>query len=102
VIASVPGVSEAAVVARPHPMLDEVPVAFIIAQPGFDSSIVASIEASCASLLADFKRPREYRFVDELPRGALNKVAKGQLRTQLAEEERAARAAAKSGEGSVA
>jgi crotonobetaine/carnitine-CoA ligase len=70
VIASVPGVSEAAVVARPHPMLDEVPVAFIIAQPGFDSSIVASIEASCASLLADFKRPREYRFVDELPRGA--------------------------------
>jgi crotonobetaine/carnitine-CoA ligase len=100
VIASVPGVSEAAVVARPHPMLDEVPVAFIIAQPGFDSSILASIEASCASLLADFKRPREYRFVDELPRGTLNKVAKGQLRTQLAEEERAARAA--DIEGSVA
>ena len=100
VIVSVPGVSEVAVVARPHPMLDEVPVAFIIAQPGFDESMVESIKASCAASLADFKRPREYRFVDALPRGALDKIAKGQLRAALAEEERAARA--KSVAGSVA
>ena len=86
--------SEVAVVAKPDRMLDEVPIAFIIAEPGFDASIAADIEASCASSLADFKRPREYRFVEELPRGALNKIAKGQLRAQLAEEARAARAGA--------
>ena len=103
IIVAVPGVSEVAVVARPHPMLDEVPVAFIIPQPGFDQGIVADVEARCTSALADFKRPREYRLVDELPRGALNKVAKGQLRAQLAEEERAVRTAAtRSVEGPVA
>jgi crotonobetaine/carnitine-CoA ligase len=91
VIMAVAGVSEVAVVARAHPMLDEVPVAFIIAKPGFDDSLIASIEAQCKGELADFKRPREYRVVDEFPRGALNKVAKGQLRTLLANEVQSAR-----------
>ena len=34
VIAVIPGVREAAVVAKKHPMLDEVPVVFIIPQEG--------------------------------------------------------------------
>ena len=38
VIAVVPGVREAAVVAKKHPMLDEVPVVFIIPQAGVDGA----------------------------------------------------------------
>ena len=36
VVAVVPGVREAAVVAKKHPMLDEVPVVFIIPQGGVE------------------------------------------------------------------
>ena len=37
-----------------------------------------------ASNLADFKVPREIRFVDEMPRSTLEKVAKAELRKMLA------------------
>ena len=36
VVLGVPGVREAAVVGKPHPMLDEVPVAFVIVEQGAD------------------------------------------------------------------
>ncbi|MEG3126141.1 AMP-binding protein [Sphingomonas sp. GB1N7] len=83
VIAMVPGVREVAVAARPHPMLDEVPVAFVIADD--DPSIAARIEAICLTALAPFKRPVEVRLVDDLPRVTLNKVSKAALRAMLLE-----------------
>jgi carnitine-CoA ligase len=86
VIAVVPGVREAAVVARKHPMLDEVPVVFIIPTAGVDrapADLYDSIMAACRNALADFKVPREIRFVDELPRSTLEKVAKAELRKML-------------------
>lgn len=82
VVALTPGVVEAAVVAAPHPMLDEVPVAFVIArEPG--EALREAILAACAEELAPFKRPREIRFVDALPRSTLEKVAKAELRALL-------------------
>ena len=42
VIAVVPGVREAAVVAKKHPMLDEVPVVFIIPQAGVERRAAGS------------------------------------------------------------
>jgi len=86
VIAAVAGVREAAVVARSHPMLDEVPVAFIIPAPGVDRAppdLHERVMAACRSALADFKVPHEIRFVDELPRSTLEKVAKAELRRLL-------------------
>ncbi|MGA2293053.1 AMP-binding protein [Bradyrhizobium sp.] len=86
VIAVVPGVREAAVVARKHPMLDEVPVVFIIPTAGVDrapADLHDSIMSACRNALADFKVPREIRFVDELPRSTLEKVAKTELRKML-------------------
>ncbi|WP_407177597.1 AMP-binding protein [Bradyrhizobium sp. STM 3562] len=86
VIALVPGVREAAVVAKKHPMLEEVPVVFIIPQSGVEKlpqDLHANIMAACRSALADFKQPREIRFVDDLPRSTLEKVAKAELRKLL-------------------
>jgi len=82
VVATVPGVLENAVVGRPDPMLDEVPVAFVrAATPGDD--LAAQVVAECEEQLAGFKVPREVLFVEEFPRAELNKIAKNKLRDQL-------------------
>jgi carnitine-CoA ligase len=86
VIAVVPGVREAAVVAKKHPMLDEVPVVFIIPHAGVAGAppdLHDTVMAACRGALADFKVPREIRFVDEMPRSTLEKVAKAELRKLL-------------------
>ncbi len=86
VIAVVPGVREAAVVGKKHPMLDEVPVVFIIPQSGVERAppdLHNNVMTACRNALADFKVPREIRFVDEMPRSTLEKVAKAELRKML-------------------
>jgi crotonobetaine/carnitine-CoA ligase len=86
VIAMVPGVREAAVVGKKHPMLDEVPVVFIIPQAGAANApadLHDVVMAACRKSLADFKVPSEIRFVDEMPRSTLEKVAKAELRKLL-------------------
>ena len=87
VVVTVPGVREAAVVARKHPMLDEVPVVFIIPRDGVSGMPPAlhdEVMAACRGALADFKVPREIRFVDDMPRSTLEKIAKAELRKMLA------------------
>jgi crotonobetaine/carnitine-CoA ligase len=85
VLLGAPGVREAAVVGRPDRMLGEVPVAFVTAAPGAALS-PDELAQRCATMLAGFKRPREVRVVDELPRSTLDKVAKARLRDLLAAE----------------
>lgn len=84
VVAAVAGVIEVAVVGKPDPMRDEVPVAFVVAQEPGDA-LRTRILAACERYLADFKRPREVHFVPELPKGILDKVLKKELRARLAE-----------------
>ena len=75
-----------AVVAKRHPMLDEVPVAFLRCTPVTDAergALTQAIEAACASELAGFKRPRELHIVEELPRSTLEKINKAALRAML-------------------
>jgi carnitine-CoA ligase len=86
VVITVPGIREAAVVAKKHPMLDEVPVVFVIPQDGVEAAapdLSDRVMAACTAQLADFKRPREVRLVDEMPRSTLEKVAKAELRKML-------------------
>jgi crotonobetaine/carnitine-CoA ligase len=79
-------VVEAAVVGKPHPMLDEVPVAFVIPmQPGTDP--VEQLLAACQAKLASFKVPDEIFVVDDLPRVTLGKIDKKQLRSRMAERQ---------------
>jgi crotonobetaine/carnitine-CoA ligase len=82
VILRVPGVTEVAVVGKPDPMLDEVPVAFVVAQNP-SPSLAEAIHHICRQSLADFKRPRDVIFVEALPKGLLDKVLKKDLRARL-------------------
>ena len=86
VVLLVPGVHECAVVARKHPMLDEVPVLFVLPAKGASSGLAGRITAACEAQLAAFKRPHEIRLVDEFPRSTLEKIAKAELRRGLEAE----------------
>jgi malonyl-CoA/methylmalonyl-CoA synthetase len=68
-----PGVREAAVCGVPDARRGELPVAYLVADDGFDA---AALEAACRQLLASFKVPRAFIRVDALPRTALGKVQK--------------------------
>jgi crotonobetaine/carnitine-CoA ligase len=81
VIAAVAGVAECAVVGKPDKMLDEVPVAFVVS-PAASPTLEAAIHAACSEKLSAFKRPREIRFINELPTGLLGKILKRDLREQ--------------------
>ena len=76
-----PAVSEAAVVGPPDADLGERIVAFVVThQPVREPAPLAStLIDHVAQQLAKHKRPREIRFVSELPRNALGKVLKKQL-----------------------
>jgi crotonobetaine/carnitine-CoA ligase len=81
-VRTVPGVGDVAVVGRSHPMLDVVPVAFVIkgANAPADAELEAAILELCTTNLSDFKVPRAAYFVDDFPRATLEKIAKNQLR----------------------
>ena len=68
-----PNVVECAVVARPDPKWQEVPVAYVVCRPGA-SVDAAELQQHVAANLARYKLPRAFIFVDELPRNAMGKV----------------------------
>lgn len=79
VIVDHPGVSEAAVVGYPDPVLGERVAAFVKAGEGVGAD---SIRAFCATRLSDYKVPDRITFLpDGLPRNPNGKVLKGELRS---------------------
>lgn len=72
------GVVEAAVIARPDPVLGEKTLAVVVRRdPGCDE---AALRAHCARLLADYKVPDFFRFREApLPRNANGKILKRDL-----------------------
>jgi len=78
-----PDVVEVAVVAVPHKVLGEDVGAMVVLRPGARTSR-EDLEAFCESRLADFKRARHYKFVNSLPRNAMGKVLKRQIREEWA------------------
>ena len=73
-----PGVQEAAVAGVPHTVLGEDVGAWIVPAPGATVT-EDELRAFCAERLSDYKVPRRYTFVDELPRNATGKVVKHDL-----------------------
>ena len=79
-----PAVVEASVVGRPHPEWGEEVIAFVVARPG-TAVAVAELDRLRLDHIARFKRPRDYRFVETLPKNNYGKVLKTELRRQLAD-----------------
>jgi rifamycin polyketide synthase module 1/2/3 len=76
------GVADAAVVARDHRDLGEVPVAFVVLEiPG--TLDVQALRDFCSRALADFKVPAEIFEIDEIPRTGSGKIMRYRLREHL-------------------
>jgi malonyl-CoA/methylmalonyl-CoA synthetase len=76
---ALPGVTESAVIGVPHPDFGEGIVAVYTG-----SAKPAELDGALAEHLAGFKRPKHYVRVAELPRNAMGKVQKAELRRQFA------------------
>jgi long-chain acyl-CoA synthetase len=76
-----PAVAECSVVGRPHPEWGEEVVAFIVKKSNLR---IDELDSLCLGNIARFKRPREYRFVEALPKNNYGKVLKTELRKLLA------------------
>jgi long-chain acyl-CoA synthetase len=75
-----PAVAECSVVGRPHAEWGEEVVAFVVARRPVAAP---ELESLCLDNIARFKRPREYRFVEALPKNNYGKVLKTELRKLL-------------------
>ena len=78
-LAQHPDIAEAAVLGVPDPVYGEAVAAFIELRGGAVLTAEAVL-AHCSALLAGYKKPRFVHFVESLPRNALGKVLKGELR----------------------
>lgn len=77
-----PAVAECSVVGRPHPEWGEEVIAFVVVRPGMDVA-APDLDQLCLDNIARFKRPKEYRFVEVLPKNNYGKILKTELRTLL-------------------
>jgi fatty-acyl-CoA synthase len=68
-----PDVAEAAVIGRADPKWQEVPIAYVVRRASCAVD-ARTLETHLLRELARFKVPREYVFVDALPRNAMGKV----------------------------
>jgi malonyl-CoA/methylmalonyl-CoA synthetase len=75
-----PSVQEAAVVGLPDPDLGEKVVAFVVCKGGATED---QLKVYCEPLLASFKRPRVISFLEGLPRNAMGKITKSELKQIL-------------------
>ncbi|MGB8434343.1 MAG: AMP-binding protein [Burkholderiales bacterium] len=80
-----PGVTEVSVVGRVHAEWGEEVVAFVVRTPGAEVA-TPDLDALCLERIARFKRPKQYRFVEQLPKNNYGKVLKTELRALLARE----------------
>ena len=78
-----PGVLESAVIGVPHRDFGEAVTAVVVRQPGANLQ-EAAIIAELKGRIASFKVPKRVHVVDELPRNAMGKVQKNELRKRYA------------------
>jgi acyl-CoA synthetase (AMP-forming)/AMP-acid ligase II len=94
VLAEHPGVADSIVVGMPHPEWGELVVAYVQRKAGQLGDAVAAareLEDFCKASpnLADYKRPRRYAFVEDLPYTATGKKQHFKLKSQSAADDAA-------------
>ena len=80
-----PGVAEVSVIGEPDEEWGENVLAFVVARTGSGVD-QAALDAHCRALIAGFKRPKRYRFVESLPKNNYGKILKTDLRALLQTE----------------
>jgi acyl-CoA synthetase (AMP-forming)/AMP-acid ligase II len=82
VVHGLPQIAEAAVVGRAHPVYGEEPVLFVSLHP--DAPLDAeAIRDHLRASLSKYKLPVEITIMDDLPKNAVGKIAKPELRKRL-------------------
>ncbi|MBT5158578.1 MAG: long-chain fatty acid--CoA ligase [Alphaproteobacteria bacterium] len=82
VLAEYDALTEAAVVGRPHDKWGEVPMVFAVVKAGMTVT-QADILALFVDVLAPYKHPKAVEFIDALPRNAMGKILKHELRDMI-------------------
>jgi acyl-CoA synthetase (AMP-forming)/AMP-acid ligase II len=76
-----PAVKQCCVVGKPHPKLGEDVAAFVVLREG-QTTTAEELMEFCRDKLADFKRPRDIRFLESLPVTAMGKLDKKEIRAR--------------------
>jgi long-chain acyl-CoA synthetase len=79
-----PQIAEAAVVGRTHPLYGEEPVLFVSLHPD-ENLDTDTIREHLRGSLSKYKLPVEITIMDDLPKNAVGKIAKPELRKRLVE-----------------
>jgi acyl-CoA synthetase (AMP-forming)/AMP-acid ligase II len=79
-------VAAVSVVGRPDPEWGEAVVAFVVSADSSRVPPIDELDQLCLDHIARYKRPKEYRFVENLPTNNYGKVVKRELREQLRRE----------------
>jgi carnitine-CoA ligase len=74
ILAQAPGVLECAVLGRPDPVRDTVPVAYVVPRDREHPPAAEDLAQWSAQNLAAPARPRDWHLIDELPRTSVGKV----------------------------
>jgi len=76
-----PRVIDCAVLGKPDARLGEVPVAFVQLAPGCDeASVFAALRDRATAELARYKLPADWKAIDAMPRNAMGKIVKNELK----------------------
>jgi long-chain acyl-CoA synthetase len=80
-----PAVAECGVTGAPHPYWGEAVTAFVVTRPGMNVT-AEELAALCRDRLSRYKVPKDIRFMPALPRNAMGKVLRRELKDQLRRE----------------
>lgn len=78
-----PSVAQVSVVGQPDLEWGEIVIAFVVPEAGCQIA-PGALDTHCLNHIARFKRPKNYVFLEDLPKNAYGKVLKTELRQQLA------------------